>query len=77
MSRSSSVDRICVHHIDWSNDALTILFCHLKNNQTGEGKGMHSRHVFANPEMPSCCPILALGVYLLTTESAVQAFSFK
>lgn len=49
MARACSVDRICLQHLDWTNDALTILFCHTKTNQTGEGKGLHARHIYANP----------------------------
>lgn len=67
MARSCSVDRICLPHLDWSNDALTIMFCHTKTNQTGEGKGLHARHIYANPRRPHICPILALGIYLITS----------
>ena len=66
MARSSSIDNICLEHLDWTNDALTILFCHTKTNQTGQAKGLHPRHVYANPFCPQICPILALGIYFLT-----------
>lgn len=67
MSRASSVDNICLNHIDWTGDAMTILFCHMKNNQTGEGKGMHARHIYANPLRPELCGVLALGLFIFTS----------
>lgn len=76
MARASNVDKICLNHIDWTGDAMTIMFCHMKNNQTGQGKGMHARHIYANPKNPACCPILALGVYLLTTEAQKEGKLF-
>ncbi len=39
------------------------VLCH-KTNQAG--RNIHPRHVYANPVKPFICPVLALGVYLLT-----------
>lgn len=64
MSRSKNVTGIAFPHISWVNDSLSIMFCVTKTNQAG--RNMHPRHVYANPLMPHICPILALGVYLMT-----------
>ena len=67
MARACNVDNIGLHHLNWHDDAITVEFCHTKTNRTGSGKGLHPRHVYANPKRPQICPILALGVYLLVT----------
>jgi hypothetical protein len=65
MSRSESVDALMLQHVDWDGDALTIEEQGHKGDQTGENK--YPKHIYANPNQPSKCPILAL---------AVQFFSF-
>jgi hypothetical protein len=64
MSRSKNVTGIAFSHLSWVNDSLTIMFCVTKTNQAG--RNMHPRHVYANPLVPHMCPVLALGVYLMT-----------
>ncbi len=66
MSRSKNIGAIQLSHLSWSNDALSVMFCVMKTNHTG--RNMHPRHVYANPLMPHICPILALGVYLVTND---------
>jgi hypothetical protein len=66
MSRSKNVSGIHFSHLGWSNDALTVLFCVTKTNQSG--RNMHPRHVYANPLKPEICPILSLGVYLIAND---------
>ena len=66
MSRSKNVTTVCLQHLDWKDDALTILFCQTKTDQSGDRA--HNRHVYANPLKPEICPILALGVFLLLTD---------
>jgi hypothetical protein len=66
MSRASNVTRICFEHIEWHDDALTILFCTTKTDQGGDRT--HPRHIYANPFKPEICPILAMGVFLLVNE---------
>ena len=67
MARACNVGNIGLQHMSWHDDALTVEFCHVKTNRTGSGKGLHPRHIYANPKEPQICPILALGVYLLIT----------
>ena len=60
---SNSID-VHFSHIDWKEDALAIIFCHMKNDQQGE-RPRDPRHIYANPLIPEVCPVLSLGVYLL------------
>lgn len=62
MCRSSSALSIHYSHMDWSDDALTIKFAQMKNDQTGS-LPRDPRHIYANPLMPHICPILALAIY--------------
>ena len=63
MSRSDSVDKIMLQHIDWAEDALIIEEQGHKGDQTGAEK--FGKHVYANPYEPAKCPILALAILLL------------
>lgn len=52
MSRASNVASIRLSDLDWSGDALTILFCVMKTDKAGERK--FACHVYANPFQPEC-----------------------
>ena len=60
MSRSESVDKLMLQHIDWDGDALIIEEQGHKGDQTGENR--FGKHVFAHPESPEKCPVLAVGI---------------
>jgi hypothetical protein len=60
MSRAANTVSICYNHMEWGEDALSIYFAHMKNDQTGS-RPRDPRHLYANPLMPEICPILALG----------------
>ena len=64
MSRSESVDSLMLQHIDWDCDALIIEEQGHKGDQTGENK--FGKHVYANPEHPDKCPILAFATLLFS-----------
>ena len=64
--RSSNTKTIHFHHLGWSQDALQIFFCHMKNDQTGD-RPRDARHVYANPFNPHACPFLSIISYLLVT----------
>jgi hypothetical protein len=64
MCRSSNIVNICLHHMEWHEDALVVYFASQKNDQLGE-RSRNPRHVYANPKKPELCPILALGLYWL------------
>lgn len=63
MCRAGSAFAIKLCHLSWREDALTDLFGHMKNDQSGI-KGKEPRHLYANPQNPDICPILALALHL-------------
>lgn len=65
MSRSESVDKLMLNHIDWNGDSLTIEEQGQKADQRGENK--YTKHIYANPFDPEICPILSLAILVVTT----------
>ena len=63
MCRSMSTQTVLFDHISFEEDAIGIVFCKSKTDQSGE-KSRDPRHLYANPFQPATCVILALGVYL-------------
>ena len=68
---SNSID-VKHTHIEWSEDALTVYWAWMKNDQAGENP-RDPRHVYANPLQPEICPILALGMYWLCFEFSTES----
>jgi len=64
MARCVSVSGIMFDHIGWEGDAMTIIFPKHKGDQ--EGEHCAPKHVYANPQNPAICPILAFAVYIWT-----------
>ena len=60
----NNIEGIKLSHIQWHEDALQIMFGITKNNQ--EGERLESCLVFANSNCPKICPVLALGVWMLS-----------
>jgi hypothetical protein len=54
-----------LQHIDWREDAVIVTFARHKGDQTGEGLG-NEKHMYANPNNPQICPVLALAVLIFT-----------
>jgi hypothetical protein len=54
-----------VSHLSWIGDSLGVQFAKSKTDQEGDHP-KNSRHCFANPLIPHICPILALGLHLLS-----------
>ena len=76
MARSENVVDCHVSHIYWSNDSLVFHFAKTKSDQTGKNTDQ-VWHVYATPENPCTCPILALACYLFSnpgvlTDGAAQ-----
>jgi hypothetical protein len=65
MCRSANAFTIKYEHTEWTEDALSVYFAHMKNDQTGE-RPRDPRHIYPNPLMPEICPILSLGIFWLT-----------
>ena len=62
MCRAGNTVSIRHAHLAWREDALTIMFGHMKNDQEGD-RPRDPRHLYANPIVPEVCPILALAIY--------------
>jgi hypothetical protein len=62
MCRSKNTVNIHRSHIAWEGDCMVVQFAHSKTDMRGLEEA-YKRHVYANPEEPSICPILALSVY--------------
>jgi hypothetical protein len=65
MTRSINVGRMKYNHISWSGDALVITLPKSKTDQ--EGENHYPKHVYANPCEPSLCPILHLGIKIVSS----------
>ena len=65
MTRTESVARMCVSHMELIHDAIGVRLPRQKNDQTGE-RVKDPRHMYANPMNPCICPILSLGIYFLS-----------
>lgn len=66
MCRTSNTAAVGFSHIKLIDDAVAISFAHMKNDLEGEGLGRDYKHIYANPIFPECCPVLSMGLYLLT-----------
>jgi hypothetical protein len=74
MARSNTVFSLLWNNFGWSGDCLTILYEKSKTNQEGENRV--PRHVYANPDDPVICQILALGIKICSEESS-NSVSFE
>lgn len=61
-ARSHSVASLMFVHFDWQDDCLVITVPRHKGDQ--EGARIFPVHVYANPLMPTICPILSLALYV-------------
>ena len=50
-------------HITWENNSLVFRFIKSKGDQTGKNKDQ-AWHVYANPNNPAVCPVLAMACYI-------------
>ncbi len=64
IARCNSVATLLFRHISWENDAMIVVFPSHKGDQ--EGRSALPKHVFANPENPDMCPLLALAIFVFT-----------
>jgi len=67
LCRSETLDRVHLPHFDWANDSLKVTIIRTKKDLAGASQSKE-KHVFANPLNPQLCPILALGLYVLTKD---------
>lgn len=64
MSRGSESASISLNHMEWLGDALIVYYPVSKTDQLG-ARASEFRSVYANPDKPMICPILALAMYWL------------
>jgi len=63
MARSESIVHAHFFHITWEDDCLAFRFAKSKTDQTGRNSDQ-VWHVYATPEKPATCPVLALATYV-------------
>ncbi len=63
MKRAENCVNVKIAHIQFRNDSLVFEFAKSKGSQDGE-EHLGPWHVYANPESPHICPVLALARYL-------------
>lgn len=64
MARSQTTSTLLWKNVGWDGDCMTLQYDTSKSNQTGEN--VVPRHLYANPFEPSICPVLAMGIKLLS-----------
>lgn len=71
--RGGNTANIRFQDISWSSsfDAFAISFAHSKTDQLGE-EAKYLRHMYANPNTPLICPVLALSIYLSSSFNTLQ-----
>lgn len=74
MARSENIVHANVLHISWDNDSLVFRFVKTKNDQTGRNKDQRW-HVYATPENPTTCPVLAMACYLFANPGILSSSS--
>ena len=65
MARSESIVTANLHHITWEDDSLVFRFAKSKTDQTGRNANQ-VWHVYATPDKPATCPVLALATYVFS-----------
>jgi hypothetical protein len=65
MSRQESVSGLNLDNISWNGDCLHVFVP--KHKADLKGDNSYNRNIYANPLVPSLCPILSLAIYLACT----------
>ena len=64
IARSDNIVNLGLSDFEWSDDSLVVYLKKSKTDQEG-ANGKTPFHLYANPENPEICPVLALGLYLV------------
>ena len=72
MARSENVVEASFINVFWSYDSLIFLFPKSKCDQTGRNSDQ-LWHVYANPQNPKVCPVLALAKYIFSFSGIIGA----
>jgi len=65
MKRAENYVNCKINHITFQNNCLVFEFAKSNSHQRGESH-IAPWHVYANPHMPWCCPVLSLARYLFS-----------
>lgn len=76
--RSNNTAMIKMSDLSWATsfDSFEICFAHSKTDQVGEDS-QYPRHIYANPQSPVVCPVLALALYFCCCFNIEQMGSSK
>jgi hypothetical protein len=72
MARSENIVHANILHISWDNDSLVFRFVKTKGDQTGRNKDQ-KWHVYATPDNPTTCPVLAMACYLFANPGILSS----
>jgi len=75
MSRSKNIAHAHLFHITWEEDCLAFCFAKSKTDQTGRNSDQ-VWHVYATPDKPATCPVLALATYLFANPGLTNVENF-
>ena len=75
MSRSDNIVHAHLFHITWEDDCLAFCFAKSKTDQTGRNSDQ-VWHVYATPDKPATCPVLALATYLFANPGLTNVETF-
>jgi hypothetical protein len=71
MARSENFVFANFFHVTWEDDCLVFCFAKSKTDQTGRNR-VQLWHVYANPNNPATCPVLALVTYIFANPGLTQ-----
>ena len=75
MSRSDNIVHAHLFHIAWEDDCLAFRFAKSKTDQTGRNSDQ-VWHVYATPDKPATCPVLALATYVFANPGLTNVDNF-
>jgi hypothetical protein len=75
MSRSDNIVHAHLFHITWEDDCLAFCFAKSKTDQTGRNSDQ-VWHVYATPNKPATCPVLALVTYVFANPGLTNVEHF-
>jgi len=75
MSRSDNIVHAHLFHIAWEDDCLAFCFAKSKTDQTGRNSNQ-VWHVYATPDKPATCPVLALATYVFANPGLTNVDNF-
>ena len=75
MSKSDNIVHAHLFHITWEDNCLVFRFAKSKTDQTGRNSDQ-VWHVYATPDKPATCPVLALATYVFANPGLTNVETF-